>query len=63
VVGLAAVRPLGTGAVVALFVASQLIISVLADRLGLFGLHHPLDATRLSGVVLVILGTVLVTRG
>jgi transporter family-2 protein len=62
-VGLVAIRPLGTGAVVALFVASQLIISVVADRLGLFGLHHPITAARVGGVILVILGTILVTRG
>jgi transporter family-2 protein len=62
-VGLIAVRPLGTGAVIALFVASQLVISVIADRIGLFGLHHALTPERAGGVVLVILGTILVTRG
>jgi bacterial/archaeal transporter family-2 protein len=63
-VSLVAVRPLGAGAVVALLVAAQIVISVVADRLGWFGLHHVgLDAGRLLGVLLVIAGTVLVTRG
>ena len=61
-VGLLAVRPLGTGAVVAILVAGQLIMSVLSDQLGWFGLHHALTVGRLSGVVLVMLGTVLITR-
>jgi transporter family-2 protein len=62
-VGLAAVRPLGAGAVIALLVAGQVIIGVVADRLGWFGLHHVgLGAGRLVGVALVIVGTVLVTR-
>ncbi len=63
VVGLAAVRPLGAGAVIALLVAGQVIIAVVADRLGWFGLDHVgLGAGRLLGVALVIVGTVLVTR-
>lgn len=62
-VGLAAVRPLGAGAVIALLVAGQVIIAVVADRLGWFGLHQVgLGAGRLLGVALVIVGTVLVTR-
>ena len=36
-VGLLAVRPLGTGTVVAILVAGQLIMSVLSDQLGWFG--------------------------
>lgn len=60
-VGLVAVVPLGAGAVIALLVAGQIVISVLADRLGWFGLHHvALSAGRLLGVALVIVGTVLV---
>ena len=62
-VGLVAVRPLGVGAVIALLVAGQLIIGIVADRLGWFGLHHlGIDAGRVLGVVLVIAGTVLVTK-
>ncbi|MHB8659110.1 MAG: DMT family transporter [Solirubrobacteraceae bacterium] len=62
-VGLVAVRPLGAGAVIALLVAGQVIISVVADRLGWFGLHHVgIGTGRLVGVALVIAGTALVTR-
>ena len=62
-IGLLAVRPLGAGAVVALLVASQLIVSVVVDRFGWFGVHHVgLGAGRLLGLALVIAGTVLVTR-
>lgn len=62
-VGLVAVRPLGAGAVIALLVAGQLIIGIVADRLGWFGLHHlGIDVGRVAGVVLVIAGTVLVTK-
>jgi transporter family-2 protein len=63
-VALVTVRPLGAGAVVALLVASQLVASVVADRLGWFGLHHVgLAPARIGGVLLVVAGTVLVTRG
>ncbi len=61
--GLIAVRTLGAGAVVALLVASQLVISMVADRFGWFGLHQVgIGAGRLLGLALVIAGTVLVTR-
>jgi bacterial/archaeal transporter family-2 protein len=62
-VGLIAVKPLGAGSVIALLVASQVVMSVAADRLGWFGVHHVgLSAGRLVGVALVIAGTLLVTR-
>lgn len=62
-VGLVAVRPLGAGAVIALLVAGQVIMSVLADRFAWFGLHHVgIGAGRVAGVVLVLGGTLLVTR-
>jgi transporter family-2 protein len=62
-VGLAAVRPLGAGSVIALLVAGQLVVSVLADRFGWLGLHHVgLSASRVVGVALVIGGAVLITR-
>jgi transporter family-2 protein len=63
VTGLVAVKPLGAGAVIALLVAGQVTISIVADRLGWFGLHHVgIGTGRLLGVALVIGGTVLVTR-
>jgi transporter family-2 protein len=62
-ISLIAVRPLGAGAVVALLVAGQLIIAMVADRLGWFGLHHVgIGPVRILGLLLVIGGTVLVTR-
>ncbi len=62
-IGLIAVRPLGAGAVVALLVAAQLVISILVDRLGLFGVQQiGISAGRLLGLALVITGTVLLTR-
>lgn len=62
-VGLVAVKPLGAGAVIALLVAGQVLISVTADRLGWFGVHHvAVSPGRLLGVALVIAGTLLVTR-
>jgi transporter family-2 protein len=61
-VGLTAVKPLGAGAVVALLVAGQLIISVVADRFGWFGLHHVgIGVARSAGLLLVIAGTALLT--
>lgn len=61
--GLIAVRTLGAGAVVALLVCSQLVISILADRLGWFGLQHvAIGVGRLAGLALVVAGTVLITR-
>jgi len=62
-ISLVAVRPLGAGAVVALLVAGQLIMAVVADRLGWFGLDRvDIDAARTVGLLLVVGGTVLITR-
>jgi len=62
-VGLIAVRTLGVGAVVALVVAAQLVVALLIDRFGWFGLHHvAVGPIRLLGLALVIGGTVLFTR-
>jgi transporter family-2 protein len=62
-IGLIAVRPLGVGGVVALLVGSQLIVSVIADRFGWFGVQQvAIGPGRIIGLVLVIGGTLLVTR-
>jgi bacterial/archaeal transporter family-2 protein len=62
-IGLAAVRPLGAGAVIAVLVAGQVVMSIVADRLGWFGLHEvQIGIGRLVGVALIIAGTVFVTR-
>jgi uncharacterized membrane protein YdcZ (DUF606 family) len=62
-ISLVAVRPLGAGGVAALLVAAQLIVSVAADGLRWFGLHHvALGTGRVLGIALVIGGTLLITR-
>jgi transporter family-2 protein len=62
-VGLIAVRPLGAGAVIALLVAAQLVVSVVTDRFGWFGVHSVgIGAGRIVGLVLVVAGTLLITR-
>jgi bacterial/archaeal transporter family-2 protein len=62
-VTLVAVKPLGAGALVSLFVTAQLIMAMVADQFGWLGLHHhAIHATRLLGVALAIAGTILVTR-
>jgi bacterial/archaeal transporter family-2 protein len=62
-VSLVAVRPLGAGGVVALLVAGQLVVSVAADRFQWYGLHRvAIGAGRSLGILLVIAGTVLITR-
>jgi transporter family-2 protein len=62
-VSLITVRTLGAGGVIALLVAAQLFVSVLADRFGWYGLHHVgIGVGRSLGLLLVIGGTVLITR-
>jgi bacterial/archaeal transporter family-2 protein len=60
---LIAVRTLGAGTLVSLFVTAQLITAVAADRFGWLGLHrHAITGTRLLGIGLAIVATILVTR-
>lgn len=60
-VSLVTVRQLGAGGVAAVLVVSQLVVAVALDRFGVLGLDEVgLTATRLAGIVLLILGTVLV---
>jgi transporter family-2 protein len=62
-VGLIAVRPLGAGSVIALLVAAQLVVSVVTDRFGWFGVHSVgIGVGRIAGLVLVVAGTLLITR-
>ncbi len=63
-VGIVVIRPLGAAAVVALLVAAQLVGSVMVDRFGWFGVHHVgIGLGRIVGVLLVVTGTFLITRG
>jgi transporter family-2 protein len=62
-VALLAVRTLGASGVTVAIVAGQLTIAVAIDRFGLFGLaKHHIDASRIAGLVLVLIGVVLVVR-
>lgn len=62
-VSVIAVKPLGAGTLIALLIAGQLIVSVIADRFGWFGLHQVgIGPARIAGIALVIAGTVLITR-
>jgi transporter family-2 protein len=61
-VSLLTVRELGAGGVVAATVCTQLTVSLVLDRLGVLGLTPtPITPVRVVGVVLLIVGTVLVT--
>ena len=60
---LVAVRSLGAGGVVAATIAGQLSISLLLDQLGILGVaERGLTWTRLLGVVLLVVGTLLIVR-
>jgi transporter family-2 protein len=60
---LTAVATVGAGAVAAATVTGQLTMSVVADRLGLFGLDQiPISPQRVIGIALLLAGTALVVR-
>jgi transporter family-2 protein len=54
---------LGTGAVMAVAIAGQLLTAILLDHFQLFGFRGiALNASRISGVALMLLGTWLIIR-
>jgi bacterial/archaeal transporter family-2 protein len=60
---LVAVRSLGAGGVTAATITGQLAASLVLDRLGVLGLEErPLSTSRVLGVALLALGTLLVVR-
>jgi transporter family-2 protein len=62
-VALIAVRTLGASGLTAVVITGQLAISVAIDRFGLFGLaKEHIDASRILGLVLLVVGAVLVVR-
>jgi bacterial/archaeal transporter family-2 protein len=62
-VALLAVRTLGASGVTVAIVAGQLTIAVAIDRFGLFGIaKQHIAASRIAGLVLVLVGVVLVVR-
>jgi transporter family-2 protein len=62
-VSLITVRSLGVAGVVSLLILGQLLIAIVADRLGWLGVTHVgLTPGRWAGVILIAAGTVLITR-
>jgi transporter family-2 protein len=62
-VALVAVRTLGASGLTAVVITGQLVISVVIDRFGLFGIaKQHIDAPRVIGLVLLAAGVVLVVR-
>jgi len=62
-VALVAVRTLGASGLTAVVITGQLAISVAIDRFGLFGIaREHIDASRIVGLVLLVVGVVLVVR-
>jgi transporter family-2 protein len=62
-VALIAVRTLGASGLAAVVITGQLAISVAIDRFGLFGIaKQHIDASRIAGLVLLVVGALLVVR-
>jgi transporter family-2 protein len=62
-VALVAVRTLGASGLTAVVITGQLAISVVIDRLGLFGIaREHITASRIVGLVLLVVGAALVVR-
>lgn len=58
-----AVPRLGTGAVMAALIVSQLATGLVFDHFGLFGMRQiPFDLSRIAGVVLLMVGVALIFR-
>ena len=55
---------LGAGTTLVMTVAAQVVVGVLLDHFGAFGLKvHPLGGLRAVGVLMVVAGAVMVQRG
>jgi len=62
-VALLAVRPLGTGGVIAATIAGELTVAVLIDQFGWFGVErHAISVGRVAGIALLAAGVLLVVR-
>jgi transporter family-2 protein len=60
---LLSVRSLGTGGVIAATIAGELLVAVIIDQFGWFGVpRHSIDLARVTGIVLLALGVLLVVR-
>jgi transporter family-2 protein len=61
--GLSFVHKVGTGHFMALTASAALIASLVIDHFGWFRMHvHAINATRLSGALLLVGGVMLITR-
>ena len=62
-VALLTVRTLGLSGLTAIVVTGQLVVAVAVDRFGLLGIpRQHIDASRILGLVLLVVGVVLVVR-
>jgi len=62
-VALEAVRTLGASGLTVVVITGQLVVSVVIDRFGLLGIaRQHIDASRIIGLLLVVVGLVLVVR-
>ncbi len=62
-VALVTVRTLGLSSLTAIVVTGQLAIAVVVDRFGLLGIaKQHIDASRIVGLVLLVVGVILVVR-
>jgi bacterial/archaeal transporter family-2 protein len=62
-IALIAVKSIGAGGVAAATITGQLLTAVVIDRLGILGLDRtPISATRVAGVLLLLVGTYLLIR-
>ena len=58
-----AIPKIGTGSAIAVFVASQLGVGILLDHFGLLGNEvHPINFSRIAGLLVLIVGAWLVSR-
>jgi transporter family-2 protein len=63
VAGLMFVNTVGAGAFAGLTISANLLMSVLIDRYGWFGVEvHALTPGRLAGCALLIVGVILISR-
>lgn len=62
-IAIVTVRTLGASGLAAAVITSQLAVSVAIDRFGLFGItRQHIDASRIVGLMLLVVGVVLVVR-
>ena len=62
-VAILTVRTLGVSSLTAIVISGQLLAAVAIDRFGLLGISkQPIGATRILGLILLVVGVVLVVR-